>query len=493
MSYKLSRRSFLAGAILAPALPALIGCGSGGSNSQNSVKTVVRSWTDLAHDAVKLSKLNPPAVARAHAILCTCMFDAWATYDAVAVGTQLKGTLRRPLLERTDANKQKAISFAAYRALVDLFPTNKASFDAEMTRLGYDLNDTSTNTSTPSGIGNTVSNAVITFRHTDGSNQLGDLHPGAYSDYTGYVAKNPPDTNNPATNLVPDPDHWQPLLVSNGAGGFVVQSYAGASWYLVKPFALTSGDQFRRTEVLSKFGSPEYLAKCQVVIDASAALTDFQKLNTEYWADGPGSVNPPGHWVVFADWISDRDQHDLDKDVKFFFLVANTVFDAGIACWDTKRVYESIRPLTAIHVAFKGQTIHAWGGPGQGTVSMLGENFGTFQSPTFVTPAFPGFSSGHSTFSAAAAEVMKRFTGSDNFGITVTFPAGSSSLEPGTTPPTTINKTYATFSEAAQSAADSRVTGGIHFVEDNIAGLAMGRQVGPVVYDKVMTYINGTA
>ncbi len=495
MSVTLSRRAFLAGALVAPTA-AVLGCGGGGSaptSLPGGTKNVVRSWTDITHAAIIATKINPPASARAHAIVCTCMFDAWAAYDAVAVGTQLKGTLRRPALERTDANKQKAISYAAYRALTDLFPTRKLDIDTHMTALGYDLTDTSSDTATPSGIGNTVANALLTYRHTDGSNQLGDLHPGAYSDYTGYVAKNPPDTNNPATNLVPDPDHWQPLLVSDGKGGFVVQPFAGAAWYLVKPFALTSGAQFRRTEVLSKYGSPEYLAKCQVVIDASANLTDFQKLNTEYWADGPGSVSPPGHWMVFADWLSDRDHNDLDKDVKLFFLVSNTVFDAGIACWDTKRVYESIRPLTAIHLAFKGKTIRAWGGPGLGTISMLGEAFGTFQTPTFVTPAFPSFSSGHSTFSAASAEALKRFTGSDSFGLTVTFPAGSSTLEPGITPATTLQKTYATFTEAAQSAADSRITGGIHFVEDNVAGLAMGRQVGPVVFDKVMTYINGTA
>lgn len=262
---------------------------------------------------------------------------------------------------------------------------------------------------------------------------------------------------------------------------------------MVKPFALASGSQFRPTKTLSTYGSQDYLDKCQAVIDASANLTDLQKLNTEYWADGPGSVQPPGHWMVFADWLSGRDRNTLDRDIQLFFIVSNAVFDAGIACWDTKRAYDSVRPLTAIHYAFKGKTIRAWGGPGLGTISMLGENFGTYQSPTFVTPAFPGYSSGHSAFSAAAAEVLKRFTGSDYFGYVQTWAAGTSTLEPGLVPASQISITWNNFTDAANAAAASRITGGIHFQEDITDGLPLGRSVGSVVYDKALTYINGTA
>jgi len=493
MSVKFSRRTFLAAAVVGPAATA-IGCGGGSSNgSSAATKNAVRLWTIQTHAAVIALKPYPPAVARAHAMVSTSMFDAWAAYDSVAVGTQLGGSLRRPLAERTPANKQKAVSYAAYRTLLDLFPTQSAALAAQMTALGYDPTDTSADVTTPSAIGNRAAAALLAFRHTDGSNQLGDLHAGAYSDYSGYVPKNAADTNNPSTNVVADPDHWQPLTVSDGQGGFVVQKYASASAGMVKPFALTSGAQFRTGVVLSKFGSSEYLAKCQEIIDASANLTDSQKLNTEYWADGPGTIQPPGHWMTFADWISERDHNDLDKDVKMFFVVSNAVLDAGIACWDTKRLYDSVRPLTAIHVAFKGKTIRAWGGPGIGTVSMLGEAFGTFQSPTFVTPAFPSYNSGHSVFSAAAAEALKSFTGTDRFGLTQTWAAGSSTLEPGLVPARTLSVTWNTFSDAADAAAESRLTGGIHFKEDMVDGLVMGRAVGAVVYAKATAYINGTA
>ena len=351
MSVNLSRRTFLAGALIAPAV-SLLGCGGGGASPLpifpgGGTRNVVRQWNDMILQAIRVVKPGPPIVARSLAIMSTSIYDAWAAYDSKALGTRLGGTLRRPAAESTQANKEKALSFAAYRALVDLYPTQLALFDAQMTALGYDKADVSTDTTTPSGIGNAVAAALLTYRHTDGSNQLGDLHAGAYTDTTGYTTPNTPD-------LLADPNRWQPLRISDGVGGTIIQKYVGPHWGNVKPFALVSGSQFRPNVVLPKAGSAEYIAQCQTIIDYSANLTDTQKLLTEYWADGPKSEQPPGHWYLFADYVSQRDAHDLDTDVKMFFIVGNAVMDAGIACWDAKRVYDSIRPVSAIKYAFKG-------------------------------------------------------------------------------------------------------------------------------------------
>jgi hypothetical protein len=88
---------------------------------------VVVQWDAAALQGVRDSRIGPPMVSRALAIAHTCMFDAWAAYDKRAVGTQFGDKLRRPKTERTLANKNEAISFAAYRALVDLFALDKAS------------------------------------------------------------------------------------------------------------------------------------------------------------------------------------------------------------------------------------------------------------------------------------------------------------------------------------------------------------------------------
>src|ERR1700738_3784946 len=117
--------------------------------------TIVVQWNNAALQGVRDSRIGPPMVARALAIVHTCIFDAWAAYDKRAVGTQFGDKLRRPKRERTLANKNEAISFAAYRALVDLFALDRSSvFDPLMASLGYDPNNLTINTDTPAGIGN---------------------------------------------------------------------------------------------------------------------------------------------------------------------------------------------------------------------------------------------------------------------------------------------------------------------------------------------------
>src|SRR5882672_2532835 len=130
---------------------------------------VVVQWNNAALQGVRDSKLGPPMVARALFIVHNCIYDAWAAYDKRALGTVFGAFLRRPHSERTLANKNQAISFAAYRAAADLFPGDKTTvFDPLMASLGYDSNDSSTNTQTPSGIGNMACAAVLNFRHNDG-------------------------------------------------------------------------------------------------------------------------------------------------------------------------------------------------------------------------------------------------------------------------------------------------------------------------------------
>lgn len=128
------------------------------------------AWNDAALNGIRNSRLGAAMASRALAIMHTCMYDAWAVYDGKAAGTQLGGALRRPASERTEANKEKAISYAAYRALTDLFPADReAVYAPVMRKLGYDPNDNSSDIETPAGIGNVTCGAVLEYRHHDGS------------------------------------------------------------------------------------------------------------------------------------------------------------------------------------------------------------------------------------------------------------------------------------------------------------------------------------
>jgi len=455
---------------------------------------VAVEWNTAALQGIRDAKLGAPVVARALAIVHTCMYDAWAAYDERAVGTQLRDALRRTASERTLANQQQAISYAAYRALVDVLPVDTNSvYIPLMKQLGYDPNDNSTDIETPTGIGNVACAAVLEFRHHDKSNQLGDLAQGPYSDWTGYATRNTPSPV-PARAAPPDPNHWQPLTYINSTGDLMTQRFVGAQWCFVTPFALTSGDQFHWLTRLfgpATYGSKEYQDQAEELIAISAGLTDQQKMIAEYWLDGPNSEQPPGHWALFAQYVSQRDHHTLDDDVKMFFVLSNAIFDAGIAAWDAKREYDSVRPITAITFLFRGKTIRAWGGPGKGTVEMDGLQWIPYQPRTFPTPPFPDYVSGHSTYSAAAARILELWTGSDRFGDSVTLPAGSSKIERGITPAHPVTLSWETFTDAADEAGMSRRYGGIHFRAADLAGRLLGRMVAFEAWKKAQSYFDG--
>jgi hypothetical protein len=177
--------------------------------------------------------------------------------------------------------------------------------------------------------------------------------------------------------------------------------------------------------------------------------------------------------------------------VKLFFALSNALLDAGIACWDCKRYYNSVRPITAVHFLDTGQQIQAWGGIGQGTVAMDGGQWMPYQEARVVTPPFPEYVSGHSTFSAAGASILQQFTGSSAFNSSSTVLVGSSVIEPGIAPSTDITLSWATFTDAANQAGLSRQYGGIHFNKGDLDGRALGASVASVVWKKVQSYLSG--
>lgn len=469
-------------------------------------QTVVVQWDSAAIQGVRDAKMGAPEAARALAITHTCMYDAWAPYVERAVGTQLSGALRRPANERTEANKERAISYAAYRALVDVLPGDTESvYKPLMRELGYDPNDRSTDIETPAGIGNVTCGAVLEFRHHDKSNQLGDMVPvdgagimaglGAYSDWSGYRPVNQPSSVPTHFRLVKplNPDHWQPVTYTDSGGNLVVQMFEGAQWCFVTPFALTKGDNLRPAVDTGpfKYGSAEYQEQADELVALSANLTDRQKMIAEYWSDAGDMPETLVHWLQFAQFISARDHHTLDDDVKMYFALTNAMLDAGIAAWDAKRTYDSVRPVTAIAVLFNGKQIRAWGGPGKGAVEMDGSTWIPYQPQTSPTPPTPEYVSDQSAFSEAAASVLERWTGNDQFGFSVTLPARSSRIEPGVTPQEPVELKWETFQDAAGEAGLSGRYGGIQFPRGDLAGRKLGGLAAERAWEKAQSYFSG--
>jgi hypothetical protein len=453
---------------------------------------VVLRWDEQTLAAVRATKPAPTVVARALAMVHTASYDAWAAYHPVAVGTRLGGTLRRPADEHTANYKSKAISYAAYRVLLDLFPSRSSDFVGFMTALGYDPTNSSTDPTMPEGIGNLAAQAVLELRHRDGANQLAD-EPGSsstrpYSDYTGYAPVND-------WNRVSDVYRWQPLCVptpprdATSCSG-TVQQFATPQWGRVTPFALTAPDQFGPPP-MDRTSLPD---EAKQLVETQTKLTDKEKTIAAYWADGPGSELPPGHWAMFFQAAARAWGRSLDDNAKAFFALGNALLDASIATWQAKRVQDTVRPITYIRWLYAGKKLKGWAGPGKGIVSIDGADWIPYQAPGVVTPPFAEYTSGHSAFSGAAGEVATRVAGTDAFKVTltVTIPAGASSIEPGLVPAAATTLSFKSFTDAANQAGLSRRYGGIHFQQGDLNGRTLGHQIGTAAWAKAQTYINGT-
>jgi hypothetical protein len=175
-----------------------------------------------------------------------------------------------------------------------------------------------------------------------------------------------------------------------------------------------------------------------------------------FWADSGGTETPPGHWNTIAQTVGTAQGNTLEDNARLFALLNIAMADAAICAWDAKYTYNFWRPITAIA---NGGTD---GNPA--TEPDLG------WTPLLVTPPFPDYVSGHSTFSAAAAKVLARYYRTDQIAFTI----GCDFL-PG------VTRSFNSFTAAAQEAADSRVYAGIHFRSASEDGLAAGRKIGALV------------
>jgi hypothetical protein len=537
------------------------------------------------------------------------MWDAWAAYDPTARGYFVT---EKQQVDDVQAAREAAISFAAYRVL--LWRYSKAAglqetFD-ELTRtmesLCYRNDYLETEGDSPAALGNRIAAAVIEYGKSDGS-----LEQQRYID-TDYKPSNPPLVVSESGATMTDPNLWQPLALAQfvAQNGLPipgnVQRFVGPHWGQVRTFALPpsaqgtpvdpgpapqleTDDEFKQTAVEIIGYSSQLDPSDGVTIDigpgafgdnplgtndgngyAENPVTgeayepnvvlrgDFDRVLAQFWADGPASETPPGHWNTIANEVSDTPGFEhriggrgpvldrLEWDVKLYFALNGAVHDAAVAAWGVKGFYDSARPISMIRfMGGKGQSsdpdlpaydpdglplvpglievvtaassspgerhealadhvgevaIRAWQGnpedPSAQTAGVgwiLAVDWVPYQLATFVTPAFAGYVSGHSTFSRAAAEVMTEFTGSPYFpgGLAEwTTPAGDLQVELGPSEDVTLQ--WASYYDAADQAGLSRLFGGIHISPDDFEGRKMGSICGEDAWALAQRYYAGT-
>lgn len=283
---------------------------------------------------------------------------------------------------------------------------------------------------------------------------------------------------------------------------------------------------------------------------------DYARVLAEFWADGPDSETPPGHWFTILNYVNDHPDFEkrykgegpilaeLEWDVKAYLALAGAVHDAAVSAWGIKGWYDYIRPVSSIrYIADKGQStnpmdanyspegipltpglvevvetgdalagvsdehvgkikLYSWKGPDfinnpltdvAGVGWILAENWWPYQRPSFVTPPFAGYLSGHSTFSRAAAEVMTKLTGNPFFPAGIgEFTAKANEFlvfEDG--PSVDVVLQWATYRDASDQTSLSRIWGGIHPPADDIPGRLIGEKIGLAAFDLADQYFNG--
>lgn len=232
----------------------------------------------------------------------------------------------------------------------------------------------------------------------------------------------------------------------------------------VRPFALESSSQFRAPPPLAH-DSKEYAEEIAYVNKVGnrdgAERTEYQTLSTPFWSDDLGSATPPGHWNVIARDIVRRRELSLIETARLFALLNMAGADAGITCWETKYFYSTWRPETAIREITPDVNAAAQANP-------------TF-IPNMPSPAFPAYTSGHSTYTAAMTQMLALCLGTDD----VEFTATSDGL-PG------VIRTYRKLSDARREVGMSRVWGGIHVMSDNIEGQKAGIKVAEYIFERAL-------
>ena len=383
---------------------------------------VVEDWNGILLDAVRAEKSLPPRASRAMACVNVSIFEAVNGILGLYEPYHLTG----PAPPGT--SPEAAAVAAAYKSLSDLFPAQRNVFDAA---LKASLSAIPEGPSKSAGIswGLKMADEIMDLRADDGS--TGEvIHK--YPSGAGWWTPTPPDF---ASGLLPN-------------------------WVDVKPWAMAKGSQFRPPPPPA-VGSAEYLRAFSEVarlgrID-SPWRTKEQSQIVLFWADGPGTSTPPGHWLLAALKLANQRSLPLQESSRLFALLSMAMADAAVVSWDSKYHYDHWRPVTGIqHADLEGS------GKTRAATPWM---------PFIGTPPFPSYTSGHSTFSGSASRILALFFGTD----AVPFSLVSEGL-PG------VERFFASFSQAAEEAGQSRIYGGIHWQYDNQAGLASGRALADHVF-----------
>ena len=411
-------------------------------------------------------------INRVFFVTALAMVDAAAPYHPTAVGVYTRHA-RQPETARTQRNINIAMMHAAYHALAGMLPEREAVWREMLTDNGLDPFDENINPYKPVAIGNAAGQGAVAGRLNDGMNQS-----GYYADTTGYRPVNT------AYELV-DPSRWQPGIRRMGNGLYVVQQFVTPQLANTEPFAPFDPRQFRVAPPIASNAANEdaYRAQADAVLAVSAELTDAQKLQAELFDNKVVSLT-----YSFLD-IASENQLSPQDFARGYLVSLAAAMDGSIPIWQEKIRYDGVRPFSAIAHIYGDEAVTAWAGIGRGTAQIPANTWQSYL-PEADHPEYP---SGSTCGCYAYAQSMRRFFDSDELNWSVSYPPGSSRIEPGITPASETNLSYATWTDFAESCGEARVLGGVHFQAAVDASAALCSIFGDKAFDYYASLMDGSA
>jgi hypothetical protein len=395
-------------------LAALSGTAGAPAQAPAAPSDVVLIWNEAALRAIRADRTPPPQAARHLAMVHV------AVYDAVNAVNPTHRFYRFPSAVSGPTSPEAAAAVAAHRVLLELYPTRVDACDAALDATLAAVPDGDAKTAGVE-LGQAVAEKVLAWRQNDGSARpLG--HPDSF--VPGVWRRTPP---NYEAALAPQWRYVTPFAVSD-----------------LRPFSPPAPPPLASREYAAAFNEVKALGRRD-----SAARTPEQTVIAWFWDCPPGTMTPPGHWNSIAQVVARQRGLGLADSARLFALLNITLADVGILCWECKYRYNLWRPVTAIPEADRDGNPETE--PDPAWTSLL------------TTPNFPSYTSGHSSFSGAAATALALFFGTDE----VPFRIGSDIL------PAAVRR-YPGFWAAAEEAGRSRIYGGIHYQFENREGLVSG-------------------
>jgi len=238
----------------------------------------------------------------------------------------------------------------------------------------------------------------------------------------------------------------------------------------IKPWTMSSGSQFRADSFYDP-RSPEFAAEFENIRmlggGDSIVRTKDQSEIALFWEDGPWGITPPGHFLYIAMQVLQDRGLSFDELAHGFALIGMTQCDASISAWDNKYYYDIVRPESAIRVRAP-----QFDNPDP-RVSAQSD-----WHSYIPTPEFPTYTSGHSTFGAAGAEMIARIYGSD----AVSF-SGSAPDQVIWPQLEGVTRHWTSLSQAAEENGMSRLYGGVHWELDHVAAMKAGRSIAAQAFE----------